>query len=80
MTIKKIKKNNYKNVDSTIVENTLAYVTDKFGLTSDYLLTGFKMGKNSIEIKVRNNDVECSYNIINPEIMEKHILPVQEEA
>lgn len=61
----------YQEVNTNVMQNTLDYVTDKYGLTSDYTVVGFKLGKNGIEIKVKNNEVECTYLITSRIVIEK---------
>ena len=52
-----------KKVNSELVERVLDYVTTTYGLTSDYTLSGFKKGKNDLQITVINNQAEMTVKI-----------------
>lgn len=63
------KKKSYQEVNTNVMQRTLDYVTEKYGLTSDYTVVGFKLGKSGIEIKVKNIDVECTYLIVSSKVI-----------
>lgn len=50
-------------VNSDLVGRTLEYVTERYGLTSNYSLNGFKKGKNDLQISVANDQAELTVKI-----------------
>lgn len=57
-----------KKVNSEVVERVLDYGTTTYGLTSDYTLSGFKKGKNDLQITVINNQAEMTVKIFGSDM------------
>lgn len=53
-----------------MLDKALDYVTAKYGLDKSYVLTGFKLGKNSIQIGVANKEVECVFSIVDKDVID----------
>lgn len=72
-----------KKVNSELVERVLDYVTTTYGLTSDYVLSGFKKGKNDLQITVINSQAEMTVKIFGSDmydLLEDCYLDTEEEA
>ena len=63
-----VKKNNSAEVKSEILAKALAYVTKKYDLGKDYILTSFKVGKGA-QVGVSSNEVDCVFTITSPEVL-----------
>lgn len=71
-----------KKVNSELVERVLDYVTTTYGLTSDYVLSGFKKGKNDLQITVINSQAEMTVKIFGSDmydLLEDCYLDTEEE-
>ena len=64
-----VKKNNNAEVKSEILAKALAYVTKKYDLGKDYILTSFKVGKG-VQVGVSSNEVDCVFTITSSEVLE----------
>ena len=61
-----IKKNN--EVKAEVLAKALAYVTKKYDLGKEYVLTSFKVGKG-VQVGVSSNEVDCVFTIVSPEVL-----------
>ena len=64
-----VKKNNNAEVKAEVLDKALAYVTKKYSLGKDYILTSFKVGKG-VQVGVSSNEVDCVFTITSPEVLE----------
>lgn len=64
-----VKKNNNAEVKAEVLAKALAYVTKKYGLGKDYILTSFKVGKG-VQVGVSSNEVDCVFTITSSEVLE----------
>ena len=64
-----VKKNNNAEVKSEILAKALAYVTKKYDLGKDYILTSFKVGKG-VQVGVSSNEVDCVFTITSSEVLD----------
>ena len=64
-----VKKNNNAEVKAEVLDKALAYVTKKYGLGKDYILTSFKVGKG-VQVGVSSNEVDCVFTITSSEVLE----------
>ena len=64
-----VKKNNNAEVKAEVLDKALAYVTKKYSLGKDYILTSFKVGKG-VQVGVSSREVDCVFNITSPEVLE----------
>ena len=64
-----VKKNNNAEVKSEILAKALAYVTKKYDLGKDYILTSFKVGKG-VQVGVSSTEVDCVFTITSSEVLE----------
>ena len=62
------KNNNSAEVKSEILAKALAYVTKKYDLGKDYILTSFKVGKG-VQVGVSSTEVDCVFTITSPEVL-----------
>ena len=63
-----VKKNNNAEVKAEVLDKALAYVTKKYSLGKDYILTSFKVGKG-VQVRVSSNEVDCVFTITSPEVL-----------
>ena len=63
---KLVKKNN--EVKAEVLAKALAYVTKKYDLGKEYVLTSFKVGKG-VQVGVSSNEVDCVFTIVSPEVL-----------
>lgn len=63
---KLVKKNN--EVKAEVLAKALAYVTKKYELGKEYVLTSFKVGKG-VQVGVSSNEVDCVFTIVSPEVL-----------
>lgn len=61
-----VKKNN--EVKAEVLAKALAYVTKKYDLGKEYVLTSFKVGKG-VQVGVSSNEVDCVFTIVSPEVL-----------
>ena len=61
-----VKKNN--EVKAEVLAKALAYVTKKYELGKEYVLTSFKVGKG-VQVGVSSNEVDCVFTIVSPEVL-----------
>ena len=64
-----VKKNNNAEVKAEVLDKALAYVTKKYDLGKDYILTSFKVGKG-VQVGVSSNEVDCVFTITSSEVLE----------
>ena len=64
-----VKKNNNAEVKAEVLDKALAYVTKKYSLGKDYILTSFKVGKG-VQVGVSSNEVDCVFTITSSEVLE----------
>ena len=64
-----VKKNNNAEVKAEVLDKALAYVTKKYNLGKDYILTSFKVGKG-VQVGVSSNEVDCVFTITSSEVLE----------
>lgn len=57
-------------VNSDLVGRVLDYVTSTYNLTSDYSLSGFKKGKNDLQITVINSQAEMTVKVYGSDMFE----------
>ena len=63
-----VKKNNNAEVKAEVLDKALAYVTKKYSLGKDYILTSFKVGKG-VQVGVSSIEVDCVFTITSPEVL-----------
>ena len=63
------KNNNSAEVKSEILAKALAYVTKKYDLGKDYILTSFKVGKG-VQVGVSSTEVDCVFTITSTGVLE----------
>ena len=63
------KNNNNAEVKAEVLDKALAYVTKKYSLGKDYILTSFKVGKG-VQVGVSSREVDCAFTITSPEVLE----------
>ena len=63
-----VKKNNNAEVKAEVLDKALAYVTKKYSLGKDYILTSFKVGKG-VQVGVSSNEVDCVFTITSSEVL-----------
>ena len=64
-----VKKNNNAEVKAEVLDKALAYVTKKYSLGKDYILTSFKVGKG-VQVGVSSNEVDCVFTITSSEVLD----------
>ena len=64
-----VKKNNNAEVKAEVLDKALAYVTKKYSLGKDYILTSFKVGKG-VQVGVSSREVDCVFTITSSEVLE----------
>ena len=64
-----VKKNNNAEVKAEVLDKALAYVTKKYDLGKDYILTSFKVGKG-VRVGLSSNGVDCVFTIASSEVLE----------
>ena len=64
-----VKKNNNAEVKAEVLDKALAYVTKKYNLGKDYILTSFKVGKG-VQVGVSSTEVDCVFTITSSEVLE----------
>ena len=64
-----VKKNNNAEVKAEVLDKALDYVTKKYSLGKDYILTSFKVGKG-VQVGVSSNEVDCVFTITSSEVLE----------
>ena len=64
-----VKKNNNAEVKAEVLDKALAYVTKKYSLGKDYILTSFKVGKG-VQVGVSSNEVDCVFRITSTGVLE----------
>ena len=64
-----VKKNNNAEVKAEVLDKALAYVTKKYSLGKDYILTSFKVGKG-VQVGVSSNEVDWVFTITSSEVLE----------
>ena len=64
-----VKKNNNAEVKAEVLDKALAYVTKKYSLGKDYILTSFKVGKG-VQVGVSSYEVDCVFTITSSEVLE----------
>ena len=63
-----VKKNNNAEVKAEVLDKALAYVTKKYNLGKDYILTSFKVGKG-VQVGVSSNEVDSVFTITSSEVL-----------
>ena len=64
-----VKKNNNAEVKAEVLGKALAYVTKKYSLGKDYILTSFKVGKG-VQVGVSSSEVDCVFTITSSEVLD----------
>lgn len=66
----KLTKKTTKNteVKAEVLAKALAYVTNKYSLGKEYVLTSFKVGKG-VQVGVSSNEVDCVFNIVSSDVL-----------
>ena len=64
-----VKKNNNAEVKAEVLDKALAYVTKKYSLGKDYILTSFKVGKG-VQVGVSSNEVDYVFTITSSEVLD----------
>lgn len=60
--------NSNTEVKAEVLAKALAYVTNKYDLGKEYVLTSFKVGKG-VQVGVSSNEVDCVFSIVSSEVL-----------